>query len=126
MYRISTFAHFDSAHYLRGYRGKCASIHGHRWKVEVAMEGENLDEQGILIDFMDVKGLLKKVTDEYDHKLINEVPPFDELNPTAENMAKTIFDRMAEKLQEMAGSSVRVTGVTVWESETAGAAYFTG
>lgn len=124
MYEISAFGHFDAAHFLRGYPGKCANIHGHRWKVEITLQGEKLDELGILIDFMDVKNMLKEVLEIFDHKMINDVSPFDSLNPTAENIARFIYERMADKLKDQTGSNVWITKVTVWESEAASATYF--
>lgn len=124
MYEISAFGHFDAAHFLRGYPGKCANVHGHRWKVEITLQGEKLDGLGILIDFMDVKNMLKEVLELFDHKMINEVPPFDDLNPTAENIARYIFERMADKLKDQTGSNVWITKVKVWESDAASATYF--
>lgn len=124
MYAISAFGHFDAAHFLRGYPGKCANIHGHRWKVEISLQGEELDDMGILIDFMDVKNMLKDVLEVFDHKMINEIAPFDTLNPTAENIARFIFEQMTGRLKVGTGSNVTITRVTVWESEAASAAYF--
>lgn len=124
MYEISAFGHFDAAHFLRGYPGKCANIHGHRWKVEITLQGEKLDEMGILIDFMDVKNMLKEVLEVFDHKMLNDIPPFDGLNPTAENIARFIYERMADRLGDQTGSNVGITKVTVWESDAASATYF--
>ncbi len=123
MFEISAYGHFDAAHFLRGYPGKCANIHGHRWKVEISLAGAQLDETGILIDFMDVKSLLKEVLDFFDHKMINDIPPFDKLNPTAENIARFIFDEMTRRLGDHTGAGTRITKVTVWESEAARASY---
>lgn len=123
MYEISAFAHFDAAHFLRGYAGKCANIHGHRWKVEIALQGAELNNLGILIDFMEVKNMLREVLDIFDHKMINDIAPFDRINPTAENLARFIFDEMAGKLQQLMVNGVKMTKVTVWESETASATY---
>ncbi len=124
MYEISAVSHFDAAHFLRGYPGKCANIHGHRWKVAIRLTGSELNDLGILVDFMDVKQLLKEVTEIFDHKLINDVPPFDRLNPTAENIAKMIFDEMKARLQAGTQGQVNIARVTVWESENASAAYY--
>ncbi len=126
MYEISAAGHFDAAHFLRGYQGKCANVHGHRWKVEIALLGQELNEQGILIDFMDVKTALKEVLNIFDHKMINDIPPFDSLNPTAENIAMFIFQEMAGRLQTMTAPNVKISRVTVWESESAGASYISG
>ncbi|MCL4439897.1 MAG: 6-carboxytetrahydropterin synthase QueD [Firmicutes bacterium] len=124
MYEISAFGHFDAAHFLRGYPGKCANIHGHRWKVEITLQGVNLNQLGILIDFMEVKRMLKEVVDMFDHKMINDVPPFDSLNPTAENITKFVFDEMSGRLKSLTGDSIGITRVTVWESDAACAAYY--
>lgn len=126
MYQISAFSHFDAAHFLRGYKGKCANIHGHRWKVEIMLQGADLDELGILIDFMDVKNMLKDVLNTFDHKMVNDVPPFDRMNPTAENISKFVYDQMAEKLKDQIGTHISITRVTIWESESASASYFEG
>lgn len=123
MYEISAFAHFDAAHFLRGYAGKCANIHGHRWKVEVALQGAEVNGLGILIDFIDVKNMLKEVLDMFDHKMINEITPFDKINPTAENLARFIYGEMADKLSKIMGAGVTMSKVKVWESEAASATY---
>lgn len=123
MYEILAKSHFDAAHFLRGYQGKCANIHGHRWKVEITLRGAVLNELGILVDFMDVKNMLKEAVDIFDHKLINDIPPFDNLNPTAENIARFIFEEMSGRLKSRTGSGVDITRVTVWESENANASY---
>lgn len=124
MYEISAMGHFDAAHFLRGYSGKCANIHGHRWKVEIILQGGELDNLGILVDFMDVKGMLKAVLNTFDHKMINDIPPFDLINPTAENIAEFVFGQMADQLKHQTGKQIGITRVTVWESESASAAYF--
>jgi 6-pyruvoyltetrahydropterin/6-carboxytetrahydropterin synthase len=124
MYEISAFGHFDAAHFLRGYAGKCANIHGHRWKVEITLVGAKLNKTGILIDFMEVRSMLKDILNVFDHKLINEVAPFDQLNPTAENLARFVFDEMSERLKYQTASNDRIARVTVWESEAASATYF--
>ena len=124
MYEISAFGHFDAAHFLRGYQGKCANIHGHRWKVELTLQGSVLNEIGILIDFMDVKTMLKEVLDVFDHKMINDVAPFDKLNPTAENIACFIYGQMTDRLLGQTDAGIRIAKVTVWESEAASATYF--
>lgn len=124
MYEISAFGHFDAAHFLREYKGKCANVHGHRWKVEITLQGRELDELGILIDFMDVKTMLKEVLNIFDHKMVNDIPPFDNLNPTAENLSKFIYDEMVEKLKDRIGTHIKIKRVTIWESEAASASYF--
>lgn len=124
MFEITAGAHFDAAHFLRDYPGKCANLHGHRWKVEVTVRGPQVDEMGILIDFTDLKKFIKAAMEMFDHKLINDIPPFDKTNPTAENMAKYIFDFMVEKVNECIGQRASVVKVVVWEAENASAAYY--
>ncbi|MGF7185958.1 6-pyruvoyltetrahydropterin/6-carboxytetrahydropterin synthase [Desulfitispora alkaliphila] len=121
MYFLKVISHFDSAHYLRQYSGKCSNIHGHTWKIEVTVKGSKLNHQGLLIDFGDLKTLLAKVTDQFDHKLINNVDGFtdDELNPTAENLAYYIYNKFQVALPE----HVAVHQVEVWESEKSCAIY---
>lgn len=86
MWRLSKTIEFDAGHFLPGHKGKCAQMHGHRWKVLVEIDSQELNGEGMVIDFGDLKALVMK----YDHRVLNEVPPFDTLRPTAENMAKTI------------------------------------
>ena len=92
MYSITVSGHFDSGHWLRNYEGKCANPHGHRFTYQIVIQGEKLNDQGILIDFTNIKQFMKDVIEEkFDHKMLNEVPPFDKINPTAENLAHSIY-----------------------------------
>lgn len=102
---------------MRGYEGKCENLHGHNWHVTVRLAGEELDELGMLMDFRDAKGLLNKILDRLDHKYLNEVEPFDEVNPTTENLAEYVAREMSRKLP----TGVDVSSVTCWESEQCGA-----
>jgi 6-pyruvoyltetrahydropterin/6-carboxytetrahydropterin synthase len=119
MYELTVKAHFDAAHALHGYPGECRELHGHTWDVEVTVAGDSLDDVGIVYDFKDLKDDLAGVLEQYDHAYINEVPPFDSLNPTAENLARVIF----EALQDYTGDRVAVTEVSVWESPVARITY---
>jgi 6-pyruvoyltetrahydropterin/6-carboxytetrahydropterin synthase len=110
MYTIGVKAHFEAAHCLRGYPGKCARLHGHRWEVEALCRTGELDESGMAVDFGVVKKSLAAVLDDFDHRHLNEIPPFDALNPTAENLARVIFDRLCGMLP------IDLVEVTVWES----------
>ena len=95
MYLVTIQQHFDAAHFIRGYSGKCQRVHGHRWLVQVNVERDHLNHLGMLVDFGDIKQDLNKILDEhFDHYLINDLCPFDTLNPTAENIAKFIYDKM--------------------------------
>jgi len=128
MYELTIHAHFDAAHRLRDYKGKCARLHGHTWQIEAVVQGKSLDNTGMLIDFKLLKELLGNVIDEFDHRCINELPGFaddvpDTMNPTAENIAHYIY----EKLQQLITTRkphIRLSRVRVWESPGAGAAYW--
>lgn len=118
-YLLTVKGHFDAAHHLYGYPGECRELHGHTWDVEVTVEARELDEIGIVYDFKRLKADLATVLDEYDHVLLNDIKPFDELSPTAENLARVICGR----LQEVVDPSVSVTEVAVWESPIARLVY---
>jgi len=114
MYRIHVRDHFDSAHYLRGYQGKCETLHGHRWEVIVALETTQLDEIDLGYDFTQLKRILKEqVLSRLDHHCINEVPPFDQLNPSTENLARVIYEWIGDALGE---APVDLAYVEVYES----------
>jgi 6-pyruvoyltetrahydropterin/6-carboxytetrahydropterin synthase len=119
MYQLTVKDHFDAAHSLRGYPGECRKLHGHTWDVEVSVEGDHLDDIGIVYDFKRLKDDLHRVLADYDHVFLDEVPPFDELNPTAENLARVICERLAGSV----GDEVTVTEVAVWESPIAKLVY---
>ncbi len=111
---------FSSAHNLRDYGGKCENLHGHNWKVRVYVSGEKLDNSGMLLDFKILKKELRRITDYLDHKYLNEIEPFDKINPSSENIAKFIFEKLQEALSRY---NVAVEKVTVYESEGTGASY---
>lgn len=119
VYDLTVKGHFDAAHHLTGYPGECKDLHGHTWDIEVTVSGEKLDEVGILYDFKRLKEDLGTVLDEYDHVYLNEVAPFDRVNPTAENLARIICERLAATVPD----HVRVTEVVVWESPVARLAF---
>ena len=119
MYELTVKGHFDAAHALRGYPGECRALHGHTWDVEVTVRGQQLDEIGIVYDFKTLKDDLGSVLDDDDHVLLNDVPPFDEINATAENLARVVYERLSTKV----GGGVSVTEVAVWESPIARLVY---
>ena len=124
MFEISVEESFAAAHALRGYHGKCEKLHGHNYKVEVTLAGEQLDPTGLLVDFAELKRALRIVVERLDHRLLNEVPPFDEINPTAENMARYFCQEIESTLSPTArGNGVRVSQVKIWETDTTAAAY---
>lgn len=120
MYELTVKRKFSAAHQLRGYRGKCENLHGHTYGVDVVLSAESLDGIGLAVDFKVVKKIIDDLLDNYDHRLINEVAPFDEINPSAENMARVIYESLKDSLP----GEVGLRKVTVWESANAGASYF--
>jgi 6-pyruvoyltetrahydropterin/6-carboxytetrahydropterin synthase len=123
MYEISVEKHFDAAHYLRGYRGKCEAMHGHRYRVVVKIAAAKLDDIGLAYDFTDLKRYLKEILNRFDHTCLNDVTPFDKMNPSAENIAATIYNELKERL---AAEPVTLTAVEAWESPEQGVAYRPG
>jgi 6-pyruvoyltetrahydropterin/6-carboxytetrahydropterin synthase len=118
LYQISVEQHFDAAHFLRGYRGKCEAMHGHRYKVVLKVEAAELNDIGLAYDFVDLKKHLSDVVGRFDHTCLNDAPPFDEINPSAENIAATVYKELESRL-----ASVTITKVEVWESPQTGVSY---
>ena len=121
MFEISVEETFAAGHALRHYHGKCEKVHGHNYKVQATVEGETLNEAGLLVDFVELKRLLHSVVDRLDHEFLNDVPPFDVLNPSAENMAKFFHQELSAGLPAELG--VRVSSVKLWETDTSIATY---
>jgi len=122
MYEISVDTTFAAAHNLRDYYGKCEDLHGHNYKVRVVVEGPELDSTGLLFDFVHLKQVIQGVIQSLDHKYLNELAPFDRLNPSAENIARHIYDETAKHLLRTPNAA-RVSGVTIWETDTSAATY---
>ena len=120
MYEISIEQHFDAAHFLRGYRGKCEALHGHRFQVVVKVKSSTLNDIGIAYDFVELKQHLAALLARYDHTCLNEIPPFDEINPSSENIASATYDELQLKLAE---APVSLSCVEVWESPQTGVIY---
>ena len=114
MYKIKIYDYISGAHFLRNYQGKCENMHGHNWKIEVEFSSNILDELGMVLDFKIAKDLLKRIVKLLDHKNINEVEPFDTINPTAENMAKFVFDYIDKRIEN---KTYRINRAIVWETE---------
>ena len=119
-FKMKIVTDFAAAHLLRGYPGPCSRLHGHNWKVEVEVTATRLDEIGMGMDFREIKTATKTVIDQMDHRHLNELPPFDEINPTAENIAAHIYQQLVEKLNN---ERVSVHTVTLWETERACVSY---
>ncbi len=120
MYQVSVAQHFDAAHFLRGYRGKCEALHGHRFQVVVRVRAAEVNDVGMAYDFAELKGHLGDILSRLDHTCLNEVPPFDRINPSSENLAATIYERLRSRL---AGTPISLACVEVWESPQSGVAY---
>jgi len=121
MFEVTVEQTFAAGHALRNYRGKCENVHGHNYRVRVTVQGEQLDATGLLVDFLEVNQLIGGVVEYLDHQFINNLPPFDEVNPSAENIAKYFYDRVSCGLQSEV--SARVCQVQVWETDTSSALY---
>jgi 6-pyruvoyltetrahydropterin/6-carboxytetrahydropterin synthase len=122
MYEVYVDETFAAAHNLRGYKGKCEALHGHNYKVRVTLEGKELDSVGLLYDFVHLKQVIQGVIRTLDHKYLNELKPFDVLNPSAENIARYIYDEAAKQLRA-APNGAGVASITVWESDMTAATY---
>jgi len=122
MYEVFVDETFAAAHNLRNYKGKCENLHGHNYKVRVTLSGPELDAAGLLYDFVHLKQVIQNVIRSLDHRYLNEMKPFDVLNPSAENVAKHIYDEAARQLHS-APNSASISSITVWETETSAATY---
>lgn len=124
MFEVCVEATFAAAHQLRNYKGKCENLHGHNYKVKVTVGGEKLNATGLIADFGEVKHVLREIAGRLDHRFLNEIEPFIELNPSAENIALYFYQELDKGLKE--GSSevpIRVSEVIVWETDTSSATY---
>lgn len=124
MFEVCVEATFAAAHQLRNYKGKCENLHGHNYKVKVTVGGQKLNATGLVADFGEVKQVLREIVGRLDHRFLNEIEPFIELNPSAENIALYFYQELDKGLKE--GSSevpIRVSEVIVWETDTSSAIY---
>jgi len=123
VFEVSIDYSFSAGHALRNYKGKCENTHGHNYKVRVSVEGEELDATGLLLDFVDLRSAVRGIVDRLDHQFLNEVPPFDELNPSAENIARYFSQELEPRVNQ---NGARLQAVTVWETDTSFATYRPG
>ncbi len=123
MYEVTVEDTFAAGHYLRNYKGKCEKPHGHNYKIRVTLAGHQLDSAGLLLDFKDLKEVMRHVIDRLDHQMLNDIAPFTVLNPSAENIAKYFYDETNARLRNTTNGRVRVKDVTVFETETTTATY---
>ena len=120
MYHVTIETHFSAAHFLRNYHGRCENLHGHNWKIEVTVSSDRLDEAGMALDFSILKEKTKAILEQLDHRNLNEIEPFTEINPSSENIANFLFKRLTQNLRD---DPVTLTRVTVWESQNSKASY---
>ena len=120
MFEVAVEHEFSAGHALRGYQGKCENIHGHNYKIQIVVAGEKLDSIGLLMDFKNIRTQIHSTADRLDHQFLNELPPFDEINPSAENLAKYFFEEIQQVYQN---GNLNVKSVTVWESNKTWATY---
>ncbi|HAX61689.1 MAG TPA: 6-carboxytetrahydropterin synthase QueD [Elusimicrobia bacterium] len=121
MYSITVEDNFSAAHNLRNYKGKCEKLHGHNYRVYLTVGGSSLDKSGMLSDFSYLKNVLENILSELDHAYLNRVPPFNKINPTAENIAEFIFTEAELKIKN---KMLKVERVKVWETEKNCAEYY--
>ncbi len=115
-YQLKVVTEFASAHTLRGYPGACSRMHGHNWKLELEAIATTLDKIGMAVDFKQMKNAANAVGDELDHRYLNDLEPFREINPTAENIAAYMFKEISSRLNS---DTIRVSAVTLWETDRA-------
>lgn len=120
LFELKVISSFAAAHMLRDFRGKCENLHGHNWKIEVVLRGKSLEANGILVDFGEVKAAIREILEEVDHKYMNELPFFSQNNPSSENIAHFLFERLSAKLNT---EKRRLYSVSAWESADACATY---
>ncbi|MGQ9688346.1 MAG: 6-carboxytetrahydropterin synthase QueD [Desulfobaccales bacterium] len=121
MYELRILADFSAAHRLENFYGKCEALHGHNYKVEVFLLGDRLDEAGLVRDFGLIKAKTREVLAELDHTYLNDLPAFSRQNPSAENLARYLYDRLGAVLND---DGARVSRVSVWESDTSCVTYY--
>ncbi len=121
MFEVTIELTFAAGHALRNYHGKCENVHGHNYRCQVTVEGSELDDTGLLVDFVELKKVARGVIDRMDHQWLNDYPPFDVINPSAENMARYIYEEIHREISLK--PAVRIGAVRLWETDTASATY---
>ena len=122
MFEVSVEETFSAGHALRGYKGKCENPHGHNYRVRVNVDGAKLDSIGLLFEFAHLKRILRDLIADVDHKFLNDQAPFDAINPSAENIAKFLYDVASKEMRQMPNAP-RIKSITVWETEQTSATY---
>ena len=119
MFEVTVEQTFAAGHALREYKGKCENVHGHNYRVQVTVEGERLNSIGLLVDFVELKRVVRKVVDRLDHQFINDLEPFTVVNPSAENMAKYFYDEVSAGMDfGRDAAPARIAQVKIWETDT--------
>ena len=121
MFEVTIEQTFAAGHALRNYHGKCENVHGHNYRCQLTVQGEELDDTGLLMDFVELKRSLMAVIDRLDHQWLNDYPPFNLLNPSAVNIAKYIYDEVRNGMR--APNGAQITSVKLWETDTSSATY---
>ena len=122
MFEVSVDETFSAGHALRGYKGKCENVHGHNYKVRVTLAGPELDSVGLLYDFVHLKQVIQGVIRSLDHRFLNDFAPFDITNPSAENIARHIFDEISQQMKPVENGAA-IASITVWETDVTSATY---
>ena len=124
MFEVTVEDTFAAGHYLRNYKGKCENPHGHNYRVRVTLAGHELDHAGLLLDFKNLRAVMKPLIDRLDHQMINDLEPFTTLNPSAENLAKYFYDETSARVQAQTQGRVSVKMVKIFETDETTATYF--
>jgi 6-pyruvoyltetrahydropterin/6-carboxytetrahydropterin synthase len=122
VYELAVEETISAGHMLRGYHGQCERCHGHNWRIRLEVSTPDLDATGLAMDFTALQTLLREVLAEFDHVMLNELPEFAQLNPSAENLARVIHERCAVSLRELPHPP-RLDAVVVWESSSTSVRY---
>lgn len=120
MYEISRQKVFSASHQLRGYKGRCENLHGHNWRIQVHLCAEKLDSLGMVMDFHELDRIMDEAMEPFEHVHLNEVPPFDTLNPSAENIARVIAERVSTRIKK---EDIYLKCCDVWENDLSRARY---
>ena len=124
MFEVTVEQTFAAGHALREYKGKCENVHGHNYRVQITVEGEELNRIGLLVDFVDLKRAVREVVGILDHQFINDLEPFTSVNPSAENLAKYFYEEVSRRIDfEAFGAPARLSQVKIWETDTSMAVY---
>jgi 6-pyruvoyltetrahydropterin/6-carboxytetrahydropterin synthase len=123
VFEVTVEQTFAAGHALREYKGKCENVHGHNYRVQVTVEGDRLNRIGLLVDFVEVKRIVREIMARLDHQFINDLEPFTVVNPSAENLAKYFYDEIVRLLPPDAETDARLAQVKIWETDTSIAVY---